>query len=61
MTAPIWAAVFSFSPEPSAATLSPALAYGKQRTGREMGSEALQADAVETWVAPTSRSRCSQE
>ena len=28
----------------------PALAYGKQRTGREMGSEALQADAKETWV-----------
>jgi cation diffusion facilitator family transporter len=28
----------------------PALAYGKQRTGRELGSEALQADAVETWV-----------
>lgn len=28
----------------------PALAYGKQRTGREMGSEALQADAAETWV-----------
>jgi cation diffusion facilitator family transporter len=28
----------------------PVLAYGKQRTGREMGSEALQADAVETWV-----------
>jgi cation diffusion facilitator family transporter len=28
----------------------PALAYGKQKTGREMGSEALQADAVETWV-----------
>jgi cation diffusion facilitator family transporter len=28
----------------------PALAYGKQRTGREMGSRALQADAVETWV-----------
>jgi cation diffusion facilitator family transporter len=28
----------------------PTLAYGKQRTGREMGSEALQADAVETWV-----------
>jgi cation diffusion facilitator family transporter len=28
----------------------PALAYGKQRTGREMGSEALEADAVETWV-----------
>lgn len=26
----------------------PALAYGKQRTGREMGSRALQADAVET-------------
>jgi cation diffusion facilitator family transporter len=28
----------------------PALAYGKQRTGRELGSRALQADAVETWV-----------
>jgi cation diffusion facilitator family transporter len=28
----------------------PTLAYGKQRTGREMGSEALQADAAETWV-----------
>jgi hypothetical protein len=28
----------------------PILAYGKQRTGRAMGSEALQADAVETWV-----------
>jgi cation diffusion facilitator family transporter len=28
----------------------PALAYGKQRTGRELGSEALNADAVETWV-----------
>jgi cation diffusion facilitator family transporter len=28
----------------------PALAYWKQRTGREMGSRALQADAVETWV-----------
>ena len=28
----------------------PALAYGKQRTGRELGSEALEADAVETWV-----------
>jgi cation diffusion facilitator family transporter len=28
----------------------PVLAYGKQRTGRAMGSEALQADAVETWV-----------
>jgi cation diffusion facilitator family transporter len=28
----------------------PALAYGKQRTGREMGSEALKAEAVETWV-----------
>jgi len=28
----------------------PALAYGKQRTGREMGSDALEADAVETWV-----------
>jgi cation diffusion facilitator family transporter len=28
----------------------PALAYGKQRTGRELGSRALQADAIETWV-----------
>jgi cation diffusion facilitator family transporter len=28
----------------------PTLAYLKGRTGREMGSEALQADAVETWV-----------
>ena len=28
----------------------PALAYGKQRTGRAMGNAALQADAVETWV-----------
>jgi cation diffusion facilitator family transporter len=28
----------------------PALAYGKQRTGQEMGSEALEADAAETWV-----------
>jgi cation diffusion facilitator family transporter len=28
----------------------PALAYGKQRTGNELGSEALKADAVETWV-----------
>jgi cation diffusion facilitator family transporter len=30
--------------------IMPTLAYGKQRTGREMGSRALQADAVETWV-----------
>ena len=30
--------------------IMPALAWGKQRTGREMGSRALQADAVETWV-----------
>ena len=30
--------------------VKPALAYGKQRTGRELGSEALKADAVETWV-----------
>jgi cation diffusion facilitator family transporter len=30
--------------------IMPALAYGKQRTGWEMGSRALQADAVETWV-----------
>jgi hypothetical protein len=28
----------------------PTLAYAKQRTGSEMGSHALQADAVETWV-----------
>ena len=28
----------------------PTLAYLKQRTGRELGSRALQADAVETWV-----------
>ena len=28
----------------------PALAYLKGRTGREMGSEALRADAAETWV-----------
>ncbi|MDN5696429.1 MAG: cation transporter [Rubrobacter sp.] len=36
------------------ATLSilimPILAFLKQRTGRQMGSEALKADAVETWV-----------
>lgn len=30
--------------------IMPALAYLKQQTGREMGSKALQADAVETWV-----------
>ncbi len=28
----------------------PTLAYFKGKTGREMGSEALQADAAETWV-----------
>ncbi len=28
----------------------PVLAYAKQKTGKEMGSDALQADAVETWV-----------
>lgn len=28
----------------------PTLAYLKQRTGHELGSKALQADAVETWV-----------
>ncbi|WAP71522.1 cation diffusion facilitator family transporter [Jiella pelagia] len=28
----------------------PALAWTKQRTGREMNSKALQADAAETWV-----------
>ena len=30
--------------------IMPALAHLKGRTGREMGSRALQADAVETWV-----------
>lgn len=30
--------------------IMPALAYSKQKTGRDMGSKALQADAVETWV-----------
>jgi divalent metal cation (Fe/Co/Zn/Cd) transporter len=30
--------------------IMPALAYWKQRTGREMGSRALVADAAETWV-----------
>ncbi|MEW6638328.1 MAG: cation diffusion facilitator family transporter [Actinomycetota bacterium] len=30
--------------------IMPALAFFKKRAGREMGSEALQADAVETWV-----------
>jgi cation efflux family protein len=30
--------------------IMPILAYAKQWTGREMGSGALQADAVETWV-----------
>jgi cation diffusion facilitator family transporter len=30
--------------------IMPTLAFFKQRTGREMGSSALQADAVETWV-----------
>jgi divalent metal cation (Fe/Co/Zn/Cd) transporter len=30
--------------------IMPTLAYGKQRTSREIGSRALQADAVETWV-----------
>ncbi len=28
----------------------PALAYGKQRTGHEFGSEVLRADTVEAWV-----------
>mgnify|MGYP005841995185 CR=1 FL=1 len=28
----------------------PVLAYAKQKTGRELGSKALQADAIETWV-----------
>jgi len=28
----------------------PALAYSKQRTGRQLGSRALEADAIETWV-----------
>ena len=30
--------------------IMPTLAFLKQRTGRQMGSRALQADAVETWV-----------
>jgi divalent metal cation (Fe/Co/Zn/Cd) transporter len=30
--------------------IMPALAYAKQRTGREMGSRALVADSNETWV-----------
>jgi divalent metal cation (Fe/Co/Zn/Cd) transporter len=30
--------------------IMPALAYSKQRTGRELGSRALVADAAETWV-----------
>jgi divalent metal cation (Fe/Co/Zn/Cd) transporter len=30
--------------------IMPALAYSKQRTGRQMGSRALLADAAETWV-----------
>jgi divalent metal cation (Fe/Co/Zn/Cd) transporter len=30
--------------------IMPALAYMKQRTGREMGSRALVADAAETWA-----------
>ncbi len=28
----------------------PSLAYAKQKTGRALGSRALEADAVETWV-----------
>ena len=30
--------------------IMPTLAWWKQRTGKEMGSRALQADAIETWV-----------
>ena len=30
--------------------IMPALAYAKQKTGQKLGSRALQADAVETWV-----------
>jgi cation diffusion facilitator family transporter len=30
--------------------IMPVLAYMKQKTGRDLGSRALQADAVETWV-----------
>jgi cation diffusion facilitator family transporter len=30
--------------------IMPVLAYAKHQTGRELGSKALQADAVETWV-----------
>ena len=32
--------------------IMPALAWWKQRTGRQMGSRALVADAAETWVCP---------
>jgi Cation efflux family len=37
--------------------IMPALAYAKQRTGREMGSRALVADSKATWVCSYSRSR----
>ena len=30
--------------------IMPVLAYWKQRTGRELGSRALVADSIETWV-----------
>jgi cation diffusion facilitator family transporter len=30
--------------------IMPLLAYTKQQTGRDLGSKALQADAIETWV-----------
>jgi divalent metal cation (Fe/Co/Zn/Cd) transporter len=47
------------APEPSTVGLvlsvlsliiMPVLAYAKQRTGQQMGSKALRADAIETWV-----------
>ena len=50
----IGALAWGEGPESSTVGLSilvmPTLAYGKQTIGREMGSRALQADAVETWV-----------
>ena len=39
--------------------IMPVLAYTKQQTGQQMGSEALQVDAVETWVCGFFRSSCS--
>ena len=55
----IWGLVHKESPESSVVGLAlsaaslvvmPILAFAKHRTGRELGSRALQADAMETWV-----------